>query len=63
MFCDLDGDEDPDFEPYFDGEAEPVCADCRRTDMLLDACGVCGEPMCSACFEMGGGVCKGPHEQ
>ena len=38
-----------------------VCADCGRVGSMLDECCVCGEPMCGGCFEMGCGVCKGPH--
>lgn len=61
MRGDFDEDEDLDFESDFDDEPEHICADCGRTEGLLDACGVCGAPMCSACFEMGCGVCKGSH--
>lgn len=61
MRGDFDEDEDPDFEPDWDEESEHLCADCGRPTGLFDACGCCGAPMCSACFEMGCGVCKGPH--
>ena len=62
MFGDFDEDEyDDEVGEYWDDEAEHVCADCGRSESLPDACGVCGAPMCSACFEMGCGVCKGAH--
>jgi hypothetical protein len=63
MFGDFDEDEDPDFEPEFEAfdDTEP-CADCRAFGDWLDVCGVCGVTMCFGCFEMGCGVCKGPHK-
>ena len=64
MRGDFDEDEDPDFEPEwssYDAPDEDMCADCQRIGSMLDVCGVCGADMCPACFEMGCGVCKGPH--
>lgn len=58
MCGDFDEDEDPDFEP----DEDEMCIDCGRIGSMLDLCGVCGATMCSGCFEMGGGVCKGPHK-
>jgi len=57
MRGDFDEDEDPDFDPA----DEDMCADCQRIGSHWDVCGICGATMCSACFEMGCGVCKGPH--
>jgi len=59
MRGDFDEDEDPDFEPDFD-DAD-ICMDCGRQISGEDSCEVCGAPLCFACFEMGCGVCKGPH--
>ena len=62
MRGDFDEDEDPDFEPeWSECDDEDICADCARFHNCMDVCGVCGAPMCAACFEMGCGVCKGPH--
>lgn len=60
MFGDFDEDEDSGFEPDEPSEDE-VCADCGRLINGEDLCGVCGAAMCFACFEMGCGVCSGPH--
>jgi hypothetical protein len=64
MRGDFDEDEDPDFEPEwssYDDPDEDMCVDCQRIGSMMDQCGVCGADMCSACFEMGCGVCRGPH--
>lgn len=61
MSGDFDEDEDLDFEPDELAE-EDMCADCQRIGSHWDVCGVCGATMCSACFEMGCGVCRGPHK-
>ena len=42
-------------------EDDDMCADCHRIGSHWDVCGCCGATMCSACFEMGCGVCRGPH--
>ena len=55
---DIDDDYDPGDLPVDDDE---MCADCGRLGSMMDNCGVCGATMCYACFEMGCGVCKGPH--
>lgn len=54
-----------EFDAFDDeGEAEAdVCADCGRIIHGEDVCCVCGAAMCFACFEMGAGVCKGPHKR
>ncbi len=62
MRGDFDEDEDPDFEPEWDAADDEICADCGRSMSGEDVCGVCGASMCFACFEMGCGVCKGPHK-
>jgi hypothetical protein len=65
MNGDFDEDEDPDFEPEwssFDEDDEEMCADCNHCGSMMDGCSICGYPMCSGCFEMGCGVCKGPHK-
>jgi hypothetical protein len=61
MRGDFDEDEIDDFEPDFTDE-DDLCADCGRIGSHWDVCGVCGAPMCSACFEMGCGVCRLKHE-
>lgn len=62
MRGDFDEDEDPDFEPEWSSvDDEDICIDCQRFHSCEDVCGVCGASMCFACFEMGAGVCKGPH--
>jgi hypothetical protein len=63
MLGDFDEDELEDFEQDAPGDwdDDDMCVDCQRLGSMLDLCGVCGAPMCSACFEMGCGVCKGPH--
>jgi hypothetical protein len=53
-------DEDSGFEPDALGE-DNICADCGRLINGEDLCGICGSAMCFGCFEMGCGVCKGPH--
>jgi len=57
----LDDEYDADEGAYFDGGEEDICADCGKQISSEDVCGVCGVAMCFACFEMGAGVCKGPH--
>lgn len=61
MRGDFDEDEYDDFEPDLDPADDEMCRDCQRIGSMLDVCGVCGAAMCSGCFEMGCGVCKGPH--
>lgn len=62
MYGDFDEDEDPDFEPEWQSyDDDEMCADCRRIGSMIDECSVCGAPMCCACYEMGCGVCLGPH--
>lgn len=62
MRGDFEEDEDPDFEPEWEArDVDDVCADCGRLINGEDLCGVCGAAMCFGCFEMGAGVCKGPH--
>ena len=61
MFGDFDEDEDPDFEPEWEAPEDDLCADCDLHCSAHFECGVCGAVMCGACFEMGAGVCKGPH--
>ena len=58
------GEMCPDCGPTDDYDApdEEMCADCGRSMSGEDVCGVCGASMCFACFEMGCGVCKGPHK-
>lgn len=60
MMGDFDEDEDPDFEPDEPAE-DDMCADCGRIGSHWDVCGICGNTMCSACFEMGAGVCRMSH--
>lgn len=62
MRGDFDEDEDPSFEPDDGCGDDEMCADCGRIGTMMDQCGVCGVPMCYGCFEMGCGVCKGPHK-
>lgn len=64
MRGDFDEDEDPDFEPEWEAyDEDEICADCGRIfSGAEDVCGVCGKAMCFGCFEMGAGVCKGPHK-
>lgn len=63
MRGDFDEDEDPDFEPEWESyDDEDMCYDCQRIGSHCDVCGVCGATMCPGCFEMGCGVCKGPHK-
>jgi hypothetical protein len=58
----IDDYDDSDGEDYDDVYAEDdICSNCHRVGSHWDECGVCGATMCSACFEMGCGVCKGPH--
>lgn len=62
MRGDFDEDEFDDDDFYGpDPDEDDICADCQRTGSHWDVCGVCGATMCSACFEMASGVCKGPH--
>jgi hypothetical protein len=62
MRGDFDEDEDPDFEPeWSEFDDDEMCIDCQRLGSMMDNCGVCGATMCPGCFEMGCGVCKGPH--
>jgi hypothetical protein len=57
MRGDFDEDElDDDDDGWFDDEPEHLC-ECGSAG-CIDACNVCGAPMCSACFEMGCGVCR-----
>lgn len=60
MRGDFDEDEYDDEQLVF-YEEDDVCADCGRIINGEDLCGVCGAAMCFACFEMGCGVCRGPH--
>lgn len=54
-------DFEPEWQAYDDADDE-ICVDCGRPVSGEDVCGVCGAPMCFACFEMGAGVCKRPHK-
>lgn len=59
----FDENEPADWEDddYDDADDDDMCIDCKRLGSMMDQCGVCGATMCYACFEMGCGVCKGPH--
>jgi len=61
MRGDFDEDEYPDFEPEWSEFDDDECHDCQRLGAMMDLCGVCGSTMCAGCFEMGCGVCSGPH--
>lgn len=56
---------DPWWEEYdqdWDGpDDDEMCIDCQRLGSMMDECSMCGATMCAGCFEMGCGVCKGPH--
>ena len=54
-------DDEDDWDPSLEMDDES-CVDCGRSGSMCEECGVCGALMCSACFEMGCGVCKGPHK-
>jgi phosphomannomutase len=56
-----DGDWDEAADRFYDPPDDEMCADCARLISGEDVCGICGATMCFACFEMGAGVCKGPH--
>lgn len=62
MRGDFDEDEEgpEDWDSYY-AEDDEMCADCQRLGSMMEECGVCGASMCVGCFEMGAGVCKGPH--
>lgn len=64
MHSDFDEDEEsdsvPEWSPYDD--EDDMCIDCHRLGSMMDECSICGATMCAGCFEMGCGVCKGPHE-
>lgn len=62
MRGDFDEDEyDDEVGEYWEAD-DDICADCGRLINGEDLCCVCGAAMCFACFEMGAGVCKGPHK-
>jgi hypothetical protein len=55
-------DYDDEVSDQWDGpDDDDMCIDCHRLGSMMDECSICGAPMCGACFEMGCGVCKGPH--
>lgn len=61
MRGDFDEDEyDDEVGGYWD-EEEDMCIDCQRLGSMMDQCSICGATMCAGCFEMGCGVCRGPH--
>ena len=61
MRGDFDEDElDDEVGAYWD--EDEMCVDCQRIINGEDQCSVCGAVLCFACFEMGAGVCKGPHK-
>lgn len=39
-----------------------ACFECGR-ETIGESCGFCGNDLCPACFEMGGGFCSGTHSQ
>lgn len=57
---DPDYADDDEVGAYWD--EDEICADCQRVINGEDLCSVCGAAMCFACFEMGAGVCRGPHK-
>ncbi len=61
MFGDFDEDEIEGFETDDCPDLDDMCMDCQRSCSAMDECSICGGTMCSACYEMGCGVCKGPH--
>lgn len=59
---DFDEDEDPDFEPDSAAWGEDdMCIVCSRLGLMPDECAICGAALCYACYEMGCGICRGPH--
>lgn len=61
MRGDFDEDEYEDDEVGAYWDEDDMCIDCQRLGSMMDECSVCGASMCGACYEMGCGVCKGPH--
>lgn len=55
-------DEGPAYE-HDDRKADaPICHECQR-ETAGEQCGFCGNELCPACFEMGGGFCSAQHPQ
>ena len=59
---DNNGWEEEDYDDVLSPPEYDICIDCERTELMMDECSCCGAAMCSACYEMGAGVCKGPHK-
>lgn len=55
------GWEEDDDELYACPDEDDICIDCQCVGSMMDQCCICGYAMCAGCFEMGCGVCKGPH--
>lgn len=51
--------EDQDIEERANRE---VCHECFH-ETAGESCGFCGNSLCPACFEMGGGFCSAKHTQ
>lgn len=60
-----DEDDEPnadDSDCFADADRERVCHHCH-SPTAGESCGFCGNDLCPACFEMGGGFCHEKHTQ
>lgn len=56
-------DESEDqYEERSERYIDPILCACDEPT-AGESCGFCGEPLCPACFEMGGGFCNKQHSQ
>lgn len=49
-------------EPEYDEGPDSICHECNG-ETIGESCGFCGNDLCPACFESGGGFCSAKHTQ
>lgn len=54
--------DEPEYDEGPDRDTEVPCFHCHRPT-VGEQCGFCGNELCPACFEMGGGFCNSDHTQ
>lgn len=54
--------DEPDYDECDEGQPQRLCYECHH-ETIGEQCGFCGNELCPACFEMGGGFCSAKHTQ
>jgi hypothetical protein len=54
--------DDPEYDEGPERDTSKACSVCH-SPTAFEYCGFCGNDLCPACYETGGGFCSGRHTQ